>query len=194
MKNELQTLRLFSPLFPHLYRRNEWGDFENEPEDLTSEELLEYEGELHTLIQKAQLPCEEKHGLAIYLGEALSLKVSSIYPDVKEYSDKLWCVTEIKTHGALTPTEYAELTDWLTGQFSDGWGEGLEQREIEADDGELYVSFWNSDDRFFIKTEDEMHLYPSCYAGGRKENHQQRRQQKSHEQGEHQRSPADGHG
>lgn len=26
MKNELQTLRLFSPLFPHIYRKNEWGE------------------------------------------------------------------------------------------------------------------------------------------------------------------------
>ena len=24
MKNELQTMRLFSPLFPHIYRKNEW--------------------------------------------------------------------------------------------------------------------------------------------------------------------------
>lgn len=72
MKNELQTMRLFSPLFPILYRKNEWGDLENDPEDLTAEELLEYEDELHALIQKAQLPCEEKHGLAIYLDEALS--------------------------------------------------------------------------------------------------------------------------
>ncbi|MEG1477830.1 MAG: hypothetical protein RSC38_08865, partial [Oscillospiraceae bacterium] len=62
MKNELQTLRLFSPLFPILYRRNEWGGLENEPEDLTSEELLEYKSQIHDLIQKTQLPCEEKHG------------------------------------------------------------------------------------------------------------------------------------
>ncbi|MEG0824431.1 MAG: hypothetical protein RSG86_01620 [Oscillospiraceae bacterium] len=156
MKNELQTLRLFSPLFPILYRRNEWGGLENEPEDLTSEELLEYKSQIHDLIQKAQLPCEEKHGLAIYLDEALSRKVSSIYPDVEESSGKLWCVTEIKTYGELTATEYAELTDWLTGQFSDGWGEGLEQREIELEDGELYVSFWDASNRFFIKPEDEM--------------------------------------
>lgn len=29
MKNELQTLRLWSPLFPRIYWRNEWGDLEN---------------------------------------------------------------------------------------------------------------------------------------------------------------------
>lgn len=79
------------PPLPDTLSKNEWGDLENDPEDLTAEELLEYEDELHALIQKAQLPCEEKHGLAIYLDEALSRKVSSIYPNVEEYSGKLWC-------------------------------------------------------------------------------------------------------
>lgn len=33
-KQELQTLRLWNPLFPKIYRKNEWGDTENEPEDM----------------------------------------------------------------------------------------------------------------------------------------------------------------
>lgn len=49
----------------------------------------------------------------------------------------------MQTHGTLSFSEVAELTEWLSGQFSDGWGEGLEQREIKVDDGELYVSFWD---------------------------------------------------
>ena len=28
--------------------------------------------------------------------------------------------------------------------------------EIKVDDGELFVSFWDASDRFFIKPEDEM--------------------------------------
>lgn len=69
---------------------------------------------------------------------------------------ELWGVTEVQTYGTLSPSELVELTDWLSGQFSDGWGEGLEQREIEVYDGELYVSFWDSSNRFFIKPEDEL--------------------------------------
>ena len=65
-------------------------------------------------------------------------------------------MTEVQAHGALSSSELAELTEWLSGQFSDGWGEGLEQREIKVDDGELCVSFWDSSDRFFIKPEDEL--------------------------------------
>ncbi|MEM1484191.1 hypothetical protein V6615_04820 [Oscillospiraceae bacterium PP1C4] len=56
--------------------------------------------------------------------------MSSIYPDVEEHSGKLRCVTEIKTHGAFTPAECAVLTDWHTGQFSDGWGEGAAMQSL----------------------------------------------------------------
>mgnify|MGYP000854494526 CR=1 FL=1 len=62
----------------------------------------------------------------------------------------------MQTHGIISPSELAEIAEWLSGQFSDGWGEGLEQREIKVDDGELYVSFWDSSNRFFIKPEDEL--------------------------------------
>lgn len=35
METPIYILRLFSPLFPQLYRKNEYGDLENEPEDLS---------------------------------------------------------------------------------------------------------------------------------------------------------------
>ena len=156
MKNELQTMRFLSPLFPHIYRKNEWGDYENEPEDLDASEILEYEDAILDRIEKEKLPDEGERGLAVYLDDNLSRKVHSINPSVEEWNGELWGVTEVQTHGTLSPSELAELTDWISGQFSDGWGEGLEQREIKLDDGELYVSFWDSSDCFFIKPEDEL--------------------------------------
>ena len=156
MKNELQTLRLFSPLFPHIYRKNEWGDLDDYREDLTAGEVLEYEDKILAHIQKEKLPSEGERGLADYLDDNLSRKVYSINPSVEEWNDELWGVTEVKTHGTLSPSKLAELTEWLSSQFSDGWGEGLEQREIKVEDGELYLSFWDSSDRFFIKPEDEL--------------------------------------
>ena len=180
MKNELQSLRLFSPLFPHIYRKNEWGDMDDYREDLSAGEVLEYEDEILALIQKEKLPSEDERGLAVYLDDDLSRKVYSINPTVEEWNGELWGVTEMQTHGTLSSSEFAELTEWLSSQFSDGWGEGLEeshsahacptdrksvgqawgegleQREIKVEDGELYLSFWDSSDRFFIKPEDEL--------------------------------------
>ena len=49
--------------------------------------------------------------------------------------------------------EEQEWIDELTGQAADGFGEGLEQREIKTDDGDIYVSFWHSGDDYFMENE-----------------------------------------
>ncbi len=51
---------------------------------------------------------------------------------------------------------YSRVIYKWSGQESDGWGEGFEQRPIEIDEGELYVSFWNPSDSFFITTEEQL--------------------------------------
>jgi hypothetical protein len=72
MKNELQTMRLFSPLFLHIYRKNEWGDMDDYREDLSSGEVLEYENKILAPIQKEKLSSEGERGLAVYLDDDLS--------------------------------------------------------------------------------------------------------------------------
>jgi hypothetical protein len=54
----------------------------------------------------------------------------------------------------LTDQEIEILKDYFNGQYSDGWGEGFFQREIETSYGVLYLDFWSDD--FYIETEDEL--------------------------------------
>jgi len=55
----------------------------------------------------------------------------------------------------LSGEETAELLDFVTGQNSDGYDEGLEQCPIKIPDGEIYVSFWNHEN-YSLKLEQEM--------------------------------------
>ena len=59
----------------------------------------------------------------------------------------------------LTDAETEILTDWISGQNSDGYGEHFEQQPIDTEDGDLYVSFWNSGDNYSIMTRDELDEY-----------------------------------
>ncbi|MFR8713002.1 hypothetical protein [Anaerotignum lactatifermentans] len=54
----------------------------------------------------------------------------------------------------MTDQEIEILKDYFNGQYSDGWGEGFFQREIETSYGVLYLDFWSDD--FYIETEDEL--------------------------------------
>ena len=60
---------------------------------------------------------------------------------------------------SLNADETEKLRDAVCGQNSDGFGESFEQRAIKTDDGDLYVSFWNSSDDYFLYTESEMDEY-----------------------------------
>lgn len=161
MPNATTTLRLISPLFPHLYRKNEYGDLENEPEDLSPHELLSYQEQIKAAIASDRSLSDNPRGLAEYLHDAaLQQKIISILPSVEERDGALWGVTEVQLGQPLTPQKLEQLTDWLEGQFADGWGEGFEQKAIPIPEGELCISFWDGSDQFFIKPEDELDSPP----------------------------------
>ena len=52
---------------------------------------------------------------------------------------------EVTIQAPLDRWEMNRLETYLTGQYSDGWGEGFEQQDIPVEDGVLNVHFWNSD-------------------------------------------------
>ena len=168
-QNNLQTLRLFSPLFPKVYRENEYGDHDYETEDITVSEACAYENEILAALERERLPNEGDRGLAVYLhDELLKNKVYSMNPTVEQWNGELWGVLEVQTYGELADSELEALKSEWCGQESDGYGEGLEQRPIKTPDGELYLSFWDSNDDFFIKTEEELKNAPEQSFGSMK--------------------------
>jgi len=70
-------------------------------------------------------------------------EVRSYFFTAEVRDGQLWGVAECKVQGTLTPEETQSLIDDIGGQASDGFGEGFEQREIQAGDGlEFYAHLY----------------------------------------------------
>lgn len=153
---EAQTLKFFFPLTADLYEKDEWGDTEPESALLGGRELLQYEGLILKALRANAMPEESESGLMHCYGEddAVNEKVKSVVFTVEERNRRLWGVAECKVVGELTASEKSTLIEFISGQASDGWGEGFEQREINVEGCELYVHLWNSDD-WSIMTEQD---------------------------------------
>lgn len=159
---ELTTLKLYMPLTVHCYERNEYGDLEEYPTDQDGKYALPFKDQILGLMKRFESPEEAERGLMHWYGEGNSVdeKVASARLSVEERNGELMGVMVCRIKGELTADELDTLTDWVSGQASDGIGESLEQREIKTGDGEIYVSLWNSGNAWSIRTEQELNSLP----------------------------------
>ena len=145
------------PLTADLYERNEYGDLDDSSTLLEGRELRGYQDQITAALVKNRIPEEAERGIMhwYYKPDSINTKVHSAVFTVDSRGGELWGIAECRVAGELSDTEMDTLKEFITGQASDGWCEGFEQREIAVDDCELYVHFWNSDE-WSIQTEQEL--------------------------------------
>lgn len=156
LQPEPTTLKLYMPLNAELYGYDEWGDLEQDSEELDGTGLLPFESQIVAALVKYRDAEEAERGIMRWYGEqdSVNTKVKSVVFNAEIREHQLWGVAECRVVGALSPQELDTLKEYISGQASDGWGEGFEQREIRTKEGELYVHLWDFGD-WEIQTEEE---------------------------------------
>lgn len=156
---EPTTMKLYMPLYADFIAYNRWGDLDEEDDSsgqLDSRDLVQYEDSITAALMRERMPQEAERGIMHWYHENDSVddKVKSVTFNVEVRNGELWGVAECRVAGELTPDELDTLRDYISGQASDGWGEGFEQHEIKVDGGELYVHLWGCDG-WSLETEEE---------------------------------------
>ena len=155
-----QEMKLYCPLEiqaePQIYETDWDVPYEDDLEVIPSSCACGCEDEINASIEKYAEPDEKHRGLMVYYdaNSPVNEKVVSAFPSVEVRNGELVGVLTCRLTEPLTDSEMAEFQKWWTGQCSDGWSEGFEQREIKTDAfGTIYVSFWNSSDSWQIEVE-----------------------------------------
>lgn len=155
LSGDLVTTRLFSPLQGAFFEEDEWGNMGETPSVLDGRDLMQYASDIQERINEEDWSHEGDRGLAVYLdNQLLKQRVVSMFPGIEEVNGCLYGVMTVVSRGGLLPQELGTVMESWSGQASDGWGEGFEQREFQEEGGILYVRFWQPEDSFEILPED----------------------------------------
>ena len=152
-------MKFYSPLTADFFPNDtedlgdDYSEYEGCPQD--GHELLEYETAIRDAVENdtRDFGCD----LMQYYHEDDSVrnKVVTAVPSVEVHGNKLCGCLTVELKEPLLDDEQTVLCNYISGQYSDGWGEGFEQRDIRVDDGTLAVHFWQ-EDGFKMTPEREM--------------------------------------
>lgn len=157
--DELKSFNLYFPISGCIVYPG-WDDDYDDYDDIPriyGKELLKYKEQISKQINMYTMPEERKRGIMYwYHGDSsISEKVTSAFFDIDEKDGALVGVVRCEVVSPLSQNEIDDLKSYVSGQASDGWGEGFEQHEIQTTEGDLYVSFWTRSDDWKIMTETE---------------------------------------
>ena len=143
------------------WKGEEYHELEEEQVIFDGEDLIPYVSEIQEKIAEYSRVGHEDDktdNLMDYFdgSAAIKEKVLSAVPSVKEADGVLYGCTILELKEYLETEELSELCEYLTGQYSDGWGEGFEQQEIPVEGGELCVHFWRPMDFGFQQAKPEV--------------------------------------
>lgn len=143
------------------WEEEDYNDFEEEQVFFEGDDLTEYASAIQEKIaeySRVGHDDDRTDNLMDYFDGSVAIKEKVVFavPSVKESDGVLYGCTTLELKEYLEAEELSELCEYLTGQYSDGWGEGFEQQEIPVEGGELYVHFWQPRDYLFEQVKPEI--------------------------------------
>jgi len=142
-----QIVEYFCPLKVSVEECDSWNLIEGAPGL-----LADHENEIRDAL-KDHMPDDKN--MANYLPDDLRPKIASAEWDVAKVAGALYGKISCELRAPLAAYEQTGLVEWITGQNSDGLGEGFEQHPVDTDDGELYVHLWHSGEGYFVRPAEE---------------------------------------
>ena len=142
-------MKFYSPLtadfFPNEpdYEDEFYDEYEGYPQD--GHELLEYETAIRDAVENDTRDFGGDLMQYYHEDDSVRNKVVTAVPSVEMHGNKLCGCLTVELKETLLDDEQTVLCNYISGQYSDGWGEGFEQRDIRVDDGTLAVHFWQED-------------------------------------------------
>ena len=120
----------------------DWSESDEYGMPLDGTELADYEE-----VIREELERYGEDDLMQYFdgSESIQGKIQSAVVTIENKDGILYGCTKLELNEFLSQEELQEFTEYITGQYSDGWGEGFEQRDIKVDGGTLNVHFWHPD-------------------------------------------------
>lgn len=145
--------KFYFPLKVYVNERSDWGIDWDDYIEADGELAGHYRGEIENAFDKYN----DGDDMTAYFDESETAKAKIQHIEWRfEYvNDCLYGSVYVALSAALTEAEVDAVKDWITGQNSDGLGEGFEQRVIDIPDGCLTVCFWDNGDEYQIYDEIE---------------------------------------
>lgn len=153
-KEEIMKQKFYFPLTVNVYERTEYG--------IDWDASTEFDGRIaNTYRDYIEDAFDEYNADDIdmakyfYGSETAKAKIQSCEWRFESIDRCLYGRVDFILSEPFTAEEIESVKNWITGQNSDGLGEGFEQRDIRTDDDVIQVSFWNFSDDYYVETEEE---------------------------------------
>lgn len=125
--------------------------------EITNRDLNRFK---YTLTEKMdEYQVDDGEGMEQYFDKndnaEVASKLKSMHWGFESVNGELFGKTTVELTEPLSDEGVQALKDWITGQNSDGLGEGFEQQDIQTGDGYLNVSLWHWGNDYYIDTDEE---------------------------------------